>query len=218
VHTLQYDPPPLVSILLCTYNRAKYLPRCIESVLNQTSTDWELLIVDDGSSDNSYSIIDNYLSANPNIRYLRHQNKKLPLSRNVGIMASFGAYITFIDSDDRFAPDHIESRIRYMTEHPEVDMIQGGIQIQEEILVADYFNPGQLVNLRDCVAGSTFFGKRAVYFKMGGFSNLPYAEDAEFWHRAKQFFNLQSIAKPETYLYSRAEDSITVLETQKITG
>jgi glycosyltransferase involved in cell wall biosynthesis len=218
MHILNYDPCPTVSILLCTYNRASFLDRCIESVLNQSNAEWELLVIDDGSSDNTYEIVSKYLSIYPNIRYLKHQNKKLPMARNIGIMASFGLYITFIDSDDLYAPNHIDSRINYMTEFPDIDMIQGGIQFQEEIWLADYYNPGQLINIRECVVGPTFFAKREVYFKMGGFNNLNYGEDAEFWARAKNFFNLQSIYEPETYIYMRADDSITKLETKKITG
>lgn len=218
MHVLNFDRYPLVSIVLCTYNRAAYLERCIESVLQQTHAEWELLIVDDGSSDNTYEIADHYMSVCPHIRYLKHRNKKQALTRNVGIMASLGVYITFIDSDDLFKPNHIESRVKYMEQNPDVDMIQGGINIQEEIHVADYYHPDQLINIRDCVAGSTFFGKREVYFKIGGFSNIQYAEDAEFWSRAQRHFNLRTISAPETYLYSRAEDSITKLATRKITG
>ena len=69
MHVLNFDRYPQVSIVLCTYNRAAYLQRCIESVLQQTHTEWELLIVDDGSSDNTYEIADYYMSVCPHIRY-----------------------------------------------------------------------------------------------------------------------------------------------------
>lgn len=215
---LTYDRKPLVSILLCTYNRARFLNRCIDSVLAQTCTDWELLVVDDGSADDTFQIVDSYIRQYPNIRYMKHQNKKLALSRNVGIMAAFGDYITFIDSDDAYAPDHLQSRIDYMRQNPDIDLVQGGIFLEEDIFLADYYKPGQLISIRDCVVGPTFFGKREVFFGMGGFNIIYYGEDAEFWARAQNVFRLASITRPETYLYSRADDSITKVETNKITG
>lgn len=216
MNTLTFDAKPLVTILLCTYNRAKYLQRCIESVLAQTNQDWELLVVDDGSKDDTFQIVDAFLQQHPNIRYMKHRNKKLALSRNVGIMASFGQYITFIDSDDLYKPNHIQSRVDYMLQHPEVDLIEGGIELEEEIFLADYYRPGQLINIRDCVVGPTFFGKRAVYFKLKGYNIIYYAEDAEFWERAAKEFKVAKFSGPETYVYSRADDSITKIETDKI--
>jgi len=216
MNTLTFDQKPIVTIVLCTFNRAKYLQRCIESVLAQTYKDWELLVVDDGSKDETFQVVDAYLQQYPNIRYMKHKNKKLSLSRNVGIMASFGAYITFIDSDDAYKPNHIQTRLDYMLQHPEVDMIEGGIELEEEVFLADYYRPGELINIRDCVVGPTFFGKRDVYFKMGGFNIIYYGEDAEFWARTEKVFNLVKLTGPETYMYSRADDSITKIETDKI--
>jgi glycosyltransferase involved in cell wall biosynthesis len=86
--TFIFDYNPLVSILLCTYNRARYLPDCIESVINQTNQDWELVNMDDGSTDDTFQIMDAFMQKHPNIRYLKHQNKKVACARNLAIMAS----------------------------------------------------------------------------------------------------------------------------------
>ncbi|MFM6453779.1 MAG: glycosyltransferase family 2 protein [Planktothrix sp.] len=77
----------------------------MNSVINQTFKDWELLIVDDGSQDQTFEIINPFLEQWENIRYLKHKNRKQSLSRNAGIQASFGKYITFIDSDDQYKPN-----------------------------------------------------------------------------------------------------------------
>lgn len=206
---LSFDLTPKVSIVLCSYNRASYLDRSISSVLEQTFPDWELLIVDDGSQDNTFAVVNSYLEKFRNIRYFRHQNKGAGYSRNVGIQASLGSYITFLDSDDAYHPEHLESRLDYLQTNPHVDLIEGGFFSEEEIFVVDYFQPDTLINLRECALGPTFFGKRQVFSELQGFRNLPYGEDTDLWLRASERFNTHRIQEPETYVYTRAETSTT---------
>jgi len=213
---ITFNIQPEISVILCTYNRAKYLNDCIESVINQTYENWELVIVDDGSEDNSFEVIQPYIQKFNNIRYLKHQNRKLGLSKNAGIQASFGKYITFIDSDDTYNINHLESRWQYMQSHPEVDLIEGGFFSDEEVFVADYFQAGKTINLRECVLGPTFFGKRKVFFELGGFNNIAYGEDTDFWERASKIFKTQKITEPQTYVYTRAETSITKTFVEKL--
>lgn len=209
MNTVIFDNIPEISIILCTYNRAQYLNRCIDSVITQTFKDWELLVVDDGSSDNTFAVVNEYIQNFRNIRYLKHQNGKLWYAKNVGIQASFGKYITFLDSDDSYLPQHLDVRIKYMQEHPEIDLIEGGFASEEEIWVADYFQPGKTINLRECVLGPTFFGKRQVFFEVKGFNNIAYGEDTDFWYRAAETFTTQKLPQLQTYVYTRAETSIT---------
>ena len=96
------DPPPIVSVILPTYNRANYLDRSINSLLAQTYQQWELIIVDDGSEDHTHEIVDEYLKKHHNIRYIKHANRKLALTRNAGIQSSVGEFVTFLDSDDEY--------------------------------------------------------------------------------------------------------------------
>ena len=206
---IKFDITPEISIILCTFNRATYLQNCIDTVINQTYDNWELLVVDDGSEDHTFEIVNPYLQKFKNVRYLKHYNRKLAYAKNVGIQASFGKYITFIDSDDTYAANHIESRINYLKSHPEIDLLQGGFFSEEEIFVADYYQPGKTINLKECVLGPTFFGKRKVFFELQGFNNIAYGEDTDFWQRAEKIFKTENIKTPETYIYTRAETSIT---------
>ncbi|MBE9233921.1 glycosyltransferase family 2 protein [Cuspidothrix issatschenkoi LEGE 03284] len=215
---IAFDITPEISIIVCTYNRAHYLNKGIESVLNQTFTNWELLIVDDGSCDNTFEIVNPYLGQYNNIRYLKHQNKKQCYAKNAGIQASFGRYITLLDSDDSYKPNHLESRLEYMKAHPEIDLIQGGFFSEEEILVADYFQPGKLINLKECVLGPTFFGKRKVFFELQGFKHMTYGEDTDLWERAEKIFKTHTIKEPETYVYTRAETSVSKNFTNSISS
>lgn len=91
---------PLISIILPVYNASKFLPRCINSVLNQTLTDFELIIIDDGSSDDSGKICKSYADKDPRIRFVSQENQGASAARNKGLSLATGEFIGFIDSDD----------------------------------------------------------------------------------------------------------------------
>lgn len=209
MNDIKFSLIPEVSVILATYNRAEYLTRCIQSVIEQTYQDWEFIIVDDGSQDHTFEIVNPYLQQFDKIRYLKHKNRGAALSRNAGIKASFGKYITFIDSDDQYLPNHLQSRRDYLKNHPELDLIEGGFQPDRETWVTDYYQPEQKINILDCVICPTFFGKREVFFELQGFQDIIYGEDTDLWERASRKFKTQKIAAPVTYLYTRAADSVS---------
>jgi glycosyltransferase involved in cell wall biosynthesis len=211
---LNFSHHPEISVILPSYNRANHLNKCIDSVIAQTFEDWELIIVDDGSKDQTFDIVNPYLQKYDQIRYLKHKNRKLGLSRNAGIQASFGRYITFIDSDDQYKSNHLQTRIDYMKANPELELIEGGFEADDDIWVADCYKPGAMINLKDCVLGPTFFGKRYVFFELGGFTTLEYAEDTELWDKAEKIFKTKKLTEPKTYLYTRADDSITKIVSE----
>jgi len=200
---------PKISVIVTSYNRANYLRRCINSILAQTFHDWELIVVDDGSRDNSIEILKEYESDYENIKVIQQENIKLPLSRNKGIKFSTGKYITFLDSDDEYLKDHLLKRIKYMEKHPEVDLIHGGVTIIGNKYVRDKNNPHKLIHLSECTIGATFFGKRNVFLDLNGFKNINYSEDSEFLERAEKKFNIVEV-NFNTYKYYRdSPDSIT---------
>ncbi len=213
---LVLDAKPSVSVILCTYNRAAYLKRCIDSVFAQTFTDFELIVIDDGSEDSTFDIVNQYVKIYKNIRYVKHQNRKLALSKNIGILCSVGKYITFIDSDDAYEREHLAIRYNYLVADPAIDLIQGGFYSDEVILVRDYYQPDKVINLRDCVLGPTFFGKRIVFEQLNGFQNIAYGEDTDFWARAESQFQTAHLRDAETYIYTRAETSITREAMEKL--
>lgn len=194
---------------MAVFNRQEYIPRAIESVLNQTYQNWELIAVDDGSSDNSNEILDNYRKQSPQIKVIGQKHSFLFAARNNGIKNSSGDFITFLDSDDEFSKDHIKLRVNYLNKHPEIDLIHGGVKIIGDEYVPDKDNPKKLVHLSKCTIGATFFGKRDVFVKLGGFKNIKYGEDSEFLESAAKMFSVKKIEFP-TYIYHReASDSIT---------
>ncbi len=113
---------------------------------------------------------------------------------------------------------HLNYCIDNLKSHPEIDLLQGGFFSEEEILVADYYEPGKTINLKECVLGPTFFGKRQVFFELKGFDNIAYGEDTDFWQRAEKVFKTHNLTDPETYIYTRAETSITKSVLEKISS
>ena len=109
---------PLVSVLLTTYNRKEYLPYCIESVLNQTYSDLEFIIVDDGSTDGTAEQIRNY--HDPRIKlYILNQNRNISYATNYGLEKVTGDYLAYIDSDDLWHPQKLEKQITFLKDNPQ---------------------------------------------------------------------------------------------------
>ena len=160
---------PNVSVIMATYNRAGYLERSISSFINQTYKDCELIIVDDGSEDHTYEIVNNFMSAHSNIRYLKHTNRKLSLSKNAGIKAAAGTYIAFLDSDDEYKPDYLEKRVEFMKANKDIDLIEGGAIIIGDPYVKDKYDLTKRIHLSECLIGPTFFGKAEIFTSLDGF-------------------------------------------------
>lgn len=199
----------IVSVILSVYNREKFLKRSVDSLLLQTYGDWELIAIDDGSTDDSYKILKDYENQDRRINVYSQQNMKLAYSRNRGIKLSTGNFITFIDSDDEYNPDHLMLRVNYMLSHPFVDLIHGGVKIIGDEYVRDKDNPNNLIHLSECTIGATFFGKSIVFREIEGFRQNIYSEDSEFLKRVSQKYKVKKV-NFNTYVYHReSSDSIT---------
>ncbi len=98
---------PFFSIIIPTYNRAHLISKSVDSVIEQTFYDWELIIVDDGSTDNTKALVDNYCNIDNRIRYIYQENAERSAARNNGINNAKGEYVCFLDSDDYYLPNHL---------------------------------------------------------------------------------------------------------------
>jgi glycosyltransferase involved in cell wall biosynthesis len=126
---------PQVSVIVPTYNRADTIRRAIESVKAQTFDDWELIVVDDGSDDDTASIIEGLA---PRMTVIRQENRGFGEARNAGIHASSGKYLAFLDSDDEFLPHHLELGIAFLEGFPDETFVSA------ELL--EDFGGGRFVN------------------------------------------------------------------------
>ncbi|MEW5798408.1 MAG: glycosyltransferase family A protein [Bacteroidota bacterium] len=210
-----------VSIILCTYNRAGLLPRAIDSVLQQTYDDWELVVVDDGSKDKTRALIDEYSTKDDRISYFHQLNAGLAHARNTGMQLAIGDYLCFLDSDDEFAPTHLEERVQYLerSRNWNVDFLHGGMKLigpKEKRYVVDLTDPSKKIHLSKCHVGGTFFFRRDVLKRVKTFKPIPFGEDFDFYTRVEKYFTVRKVRYP-TYIYHlEAEDRLCNVYTEKL--
>jgi len=195
---------PLVSIILCTYNRAHLVKRAIASVLTQSYRNWELIIIDDGSADDTGQVVMPVVKSDPRITYFYHTNAGLPRSRNIGITLASGKYTTFLDSDDEYRENHLSVRIQAMEKKPSLALVYGGIEYVgpvEKQYAPDAQRPGKKIHLSKCYASGTFFARTSAIKKLKGFRNLTFAEDFEFIRRMHKMGLKIAKVKEPTYRY-----------------
>jgi glycosyltransferase involved in cell wall biosynthesis len=121
-------PSSFFSIIVPTYNRSAFLPRAIQSVLDQTFYDFELIVVDDGSTDNTADVVSRF--TDPRIKYYKKENEERSIARNFGIDQSLGRYINFLDVDDYFYPHHLMTAYHYLQSANEPEVFHLGYELK----------------------------------------------------------------------------------------
>lgn len=180
---------PTISVIIPTYNGARYIRQAIDSVLAQSYSDYEIIVVDDGSTDNTAEILWPY---GDRITYLYQSNQKLPTARNNGITASKGKYLAFLDSDDLFLPDKLEVQARYLDERPDVGLVASGWQYIDDdgwILSTSEPQEDRPITLETILFGGlapvhAVLLRREWFGRVGGFDpQFAYCEDMDLWYR-----------------------------------
>jgi glycosyltransferase involved in cell wall biosynthesis len=203
-------PRPFFSIVITTYNRAQLLKRALDSLIAQTEKDWEAIIVDDESTDDTYSQILPYLTAYAKIKYLRKVHGGEAHSKNEGIWLSNGRFISFLDSDDEYDPTHLESRKSILTQNSFVEFLYGGAVVIGNQYVPDRFDHAKNINVSKCVIGGTFFVEREVLLSLNGFRSMPVGTDGDLFDRAKNARIKMMEVNVPTYIYHHeTQNSIT---------
>lgn len=208
---------PLVSVIMPCYNGEKFIGEAIESALNQTYKNWELIIVDDRSTDNSKKIIKQYYIADTRIQYIQHKkNKGIPSTRNTGIKISNGEYIAFLDQDDLWMKDKLDLFIREFNRYDaKVGIIFSDIEIvfADNIISRNYkkvnYYKIQKLNKRNFIK-KLFMGnfikttsqvilRKECFNKLGLLDErLHGGDDGDFWLRAAGEFNFKYLDIPLT--------------------
>jgi len=126
---MKIDQQPLISIVMPAYNREKFLSQSVSSVINQTYQNWELIIVDDRSTDNTARLIQNHTEKDKRIRYIKNTHRHGPGgARNQGLEMTRGEYIAFLDSDDEWVDFHLKKMLYYLTKYPDkIDLMVGDV-------------------------------------------------------------------------------------------
>jgi glycosyltransferase involved in cell wall biosynthesis len=210
VQSIKTGRQPFFSIIITTYNRADILRKALDSLFSQTEKDWEAVIIDDGSSDDTYLQVLPYLRRNTAIRYYRNAHSGEAMSKNKGISLSAGKFVTFLDSDDEYDPSHLHSRKTILLQNPSVRFLHGGVYIIGNQFVPDRFDYNKKIHLSECAIGGTFFIERNTLIQLKGFRNIVLGTDADLFERAViSGISMKETGLP-TYIYHHEnEDSIT---------
>lgn len=195
--------PVKISVLMTVYNTDFfYTKRAIDSVLQQDFQDFELIIIDDGSKENDRESLMDYVEKyEKKISYIRHSNRGQSESINRGVLYSQGEYITIIDSDDEYKPNHLSTCLREINE---MDLICSNsetiVDSENDYYVSDKNDLTKLIHLDEVILFGTLFGRKKVFttidFKTG------FAADSDFYERATQLFRVKKLDL-RTYVYHR---------------
>ncbi len=211
---------PFFSVILPTYNRDALSRRAVVTVRNQLFQDWELLIIDDGSTDSTYDALRPDPLFEKRIRYHYASNRGLALARNIGLTLGQGRYFTFLDSDDEYLPEHLALRAEYLQAHPEVALLHGGLEVIGPATVADKHDPSRQIPISECVVGGTFVIRRDLAERLHGFRDVLYGDDNDFFERAGAAGAIIHKMESPTYRYNRMEaDSLcAIVEREGLSG
>ena len=127
----------MISVIVPVYNVETYLEECLDSIQNQTYTDFEVILVNDGSTDGSKAICERYCKENRHFHLLNQENQGLSAARNTGVAASRGEFIVFVDSDDMILANYLETLMHYMRE--DVDIVESQFTVSNEEFLAKSF-------------------------------------------------------------------------------
>jgi glycosyltransferase involved in cell wall biosynthesis len=183
-----------VSVILPTYNRAALSGTAIESVLGQSFDDLELMVVDDGSADDTEALVRRYQDRDARVRYLRQEHRGISAAMNAGIRAASGQLIARIDSDDRWLPDLLETEVAMLEARPEIGLVYSRGQWMDQDLNPLSITVGQPLHfpndtLRsmlwgDATCSVTVVARRECFDRAGFFDeSLATSEDWDMWLR-----------------------------------
>ncbi|HEV2405327.1 MAG TPA: glycosyltransferase [Ktedonobacterales bacterium] len=207
------DTATLVSIVLPVYNGARYLAESIQSCLDQTYANWELIIVDDASTDDTPAIIAGFAARDSRVRSLRHEtNKRLPATLNDGFAQARGAYLTWTSDDNRYRPEALATLVRTLDAKPDAAFVYAGYDVIDDdgryVQTNHAQPPARFIQGYDAVP--CFLYRRAVYEELGGYADdLFLAEDYEYWLRIYATRHTMLPLPDTLYEYRRHARSLT---------
>lgn len=207
----------LISVYVPTKNRARLLAEAIASVRAQTVTNWELIVVDDGSTDETPALLQRLAAEEPRLRYLRHERSQGgPAARNAAILASRGDFVTGLDDDDSFTPERLQRFAEAWFDHLRAGRKPAGLYSQLNVMV-----DGRQVDrtakpatarfdemFRENVVGNQIFAPRQHYIDAGLFRpDLPAWQDIEFFMRMLKQHGVAYLVDAATYNWDNSPRS-----------
>jgi len=214
------ERPPLVSIVIPLDNGEKYLAECLDSVFAQTYPNWELVIINDGSSDGTENVILRY--QDKRIKYLpNHTNKGIIFSLNRGLQESNGVYIARLDADDVALPSRIEKQVEFLTKNPEYVMCgtyfqtidSSGRFLKKVEFPANNRDAQSFLLLHNCFCHSSIMMRTNIAKELRYDENFQICEDYDLWVRISRIGKIINL--PEfTTLYRVHENNISTRKSE----
>ncbi len=196
---METEKSPQVSIILPTYNRAQLLRRAVASVLHQSFSGWELIVLDDASTDDTPAIMKEIAARDPRVIYVRSEKNNYPdIARalNTGLRMARGPLVARIDDDDYWLDDRkLEKQVDFFAEHPDYVVVGSGMVLVDPggNEVARYLKKENDTEIRNAALLSNPFSHTTVMFradiarKVGGYGDWRYAEDWDLWLKMGKF-------------------------------
>lgn len=215
----------LVSVVIPTHNRADLLPRAVESVLNQTYSNLEVIVVSDGSTDATEDIVKRYSNSDSRVRFIGYSPAKGGnVARNTGIEASKGDYIAFLDDDDEWLPEKLQKQVNLLDNNDAIGLVYTGahiIYVKEKVeynsTSKERGNLKTRILIDNCIGTtSTVVLRKSVLSQSGIFDeSLNALQDYDLWIRIAQHSEIEVVPEPLINYYNyRGEKQVSAV-TQK---
>lgn len=217
----------MISVIIPTYNRGNELPRAIESVINQTLEDWELIIVDDGSQDETPAVVDKYVEKYDNIHYHYYLNMGASVARNIGVSLSKGELIAFLDSDDIWTENRLLSVYSAYTKEREKNKFYL-TDFRSNLVNFSLFNRNYITSphFMQMLLAANFLGgtinmviPRKMFFELKGFDTLMTStEDHDLYVRLAEQYQVRYVPGEYAIYHLEASNRISGTSERRLLG
>lgn len=192
---------PLVTVVMSVFNGGRFLPEALESILSQTFHDFELLVIDDGSTDSSAATLDTLRSRDPRVRVFHQENRGLVHALNRGCALARGTYIARMDADDISLPERLASQVAFLEAHPGIVLAGTAVAFIDSFgrVLQTVRYPTANREIQTTLLDSSVFWhptvlfSRTAFLSVGGYRDLPHAEDYDLWLRLAEIGELANL-------------------------
>jgi glycosyltransferase involved in cell wall biosynthesis len=208
---------PFVSVIIPTFNRSSVVIRAINSVLNQSNKDFEIIVVDDGSTDDTEFILSPFIQADT-IKYFKHHNLGVSAARNLGVSKSSGEWLSFLDSDDEWLPGKLQEQVDFLRKNTSFNIVYGqeiwirnGKRVNQRVIHQKY--GGWIFDkcVQQCfIAPSSVMLRANIFHEIGGFDqDFTICEDYDLWLKISSLYEVGYIANPIIIKHGGHDDQLS---------
>ena len=206
-----------VSVIIPSFNRSTVIARAISSVLNQSYKNFELIIIDDGSTDSTDAVVESFIK-NDKIKYFRQPNLGVSAARNLGASKASGDWLAFLDSDDEWHPEKLQNQINFLKENESLKIaytdevwIRNGVKVNKKLIHQKF--GGWIFDkcIHQCfIAPSSVILSSNLFFEMGGFDkDFKVCEDYDLWLKISSLYEIGFISLPLISKYGGHSDQLS---------